>query len=118
VEEVKTERGQAPAAGQPVQQESIELPSLDRIQNLVRQARAEVVQEGGVVDEQAGGEEAQAAGPPVHGSAVRGAPAPHFLPPCRVTATLVIQIRRNLFSVQSYKNLSYLQKYFYRGTKK
>ncbi len=115
MEEVKTERGQAPAAGQPVQQESIELPSLDRIQNLVRQARAKVVQEGGVVDEQAGGEEAQAAGPPVHGSAVRGAPAPHFLPPCRMTATLVIQIK-GICLLCNHKNLSYLQKYVYRGT--
>ncbi len=117
MEEVQAEGGQAPAAGQPVQQESIELPSLDRIQNLVRQARAKVVQEGGVVDKQAGGEEAQAAGPSVNRSAVRGAPAPHFLPPCRVTATRDTD-RRNLFAVQSYKNLSYLQKYFYRGTKK
>jgi len=80
---VKTECGEAAPAAHPVQQESIELPSIDRIQNLVRQAGTEVVQEGGVVEEEAGGEEAQAAGPPVHSGAVRGPPAPHLLSPCK-----------------------------------
>ena len=91
---MEAEGGQAPAPGQPVQQEGVELPPVHAaVQHALSQARTEVVQQGGVVRQQAGGQEqARTAAAPtaIDGSSVGRSTTAHLLTACSDNAETLI----------------------------